>query len=1119
VFPEGSAAPNPAIETFIARWRNREGGAERANYAMFLAELCDVLAVPRPDPAAATPSDNDYVFERAVRKTALDGSTTIGRIDLYKRGCFVLEAKQTRQKGGGKEIAAPSDMFGAPAPRAKTARPAPSGFDVLMHNAHRQAIDYARSLPVDHGWPPFILVCDVGNVIETYADFSGQGKNYAQFPDRRGFRIALDQLRDAAIRDRLRRVWTDPQSLDPARHSARVTREIAERLATISRTLEAKHEREAVAMFLMRCLFTMFAEDCGLLPPDAFKIILRRGEAEPDLLAAMVGQLWQAMNSGGVALAIQAKVRRFNGEFFADQTVLPLDKSAIAELRRAAEHNWHEVDPSIFGTLLEQALDPAERRALGAHYTPRAYVERLVVATIIEPLRAEWVEVLATAERQRAERREKDAIATVAAFAEKLCALRVLDPACGTGNFLYVALELLKRLEGEVLDALASLGGQEALAGLASHTVDPHQFFGLEANPRAAGIAELVLWIGHLQWHFRTHSGMPGEPILKAFHNIRVADAVLDPNTGRRPDWPAADFIIGNPPFIGGKDIRARLGDAYAEALWRAHPEMNNAADFVMYWWDHAAELLTAKGSALRRFGFVTTNSITQVFQRRTIERHLAAKAPISLVMAIADHPWTKATRDAAAVRIAMTVAEAGKRDGVLFTVTAESGLDTDAPKITLAARSGPINADLTIGVDVTRAKALRSYEGLCSPGVKLHGAGFIVTPAQAAQLGLGRRPGLENHIRPYRNGRDLTARPRGVMVIDLFGLSSDEVRQRFPEVYQHLLTAVKPERDQNNRATYSENWWIFGEPRKDLRPALAELPRYIATVETAKHRIFQFLDASILPDNRLVCFGMSDAYDLGILSSSVHVAWTLEAGGTLEDRPIYTKSRCFDPFPFPDPPDTIRREIAAIAEDLDAHRKRVLAEHLHLTLTGLYNVRDLIRAGTKPADMAEADRRTLDDGLVLILDERHRELDRAVSAAYGWEADLSEAEILARLVALNATRQAEEARGRVRWLRPDYQIPRFGRPEEKLDLIGGDLRPERIEASRRTFPADEVAQTAEIMAALATAPGAISANEIALRFKGRALRPKVESVLAGLLRMGIITQAARGTYHLTRAA
>lgn len=506
-----------AIEPFIARWQHREGGAERANYAMFLAELCDVLDVPRPDPAAATSADNDYVFERAVQKAGPDGLISPGRIDLYKRGCFVLEAKQTRQKGGNKEI----ETIAPRATRAKSGRIAATGFDVLMLNAHRQATDYARSLPVDHGWPPFILVCDVGNVIETYADFSGQGKNYAQFPDRRGFRIALDQLRDSAIRERLRKIWLDPQSLDPARQSARVTREIAQRLATVSRMLEARHEREAVASFLMRCLFTMFAEDCGLLPPDAFKTILRRCEAEPDLLADMVGQLWQAMNTGGVALAIQARVRRFNGEFFKDQTVLPLDKSAIGELRHAAAYNWREVDPSIFGTLLEQALAPAERRALGAHYTPRAYVERLVVTTIIEPLRAEWVEVLATAERQRAEGRDAVAIATVTIFAEKLCQTRVLDPACGTGNFLYVALELLKRLEGEVLDALASLGGQEALAGLASHTVDPHQFFGLEANPRAAGIAELVLWIGHLQWHFRTHTGMPSEPILQAFRNIK----------------------------------------------------------------------------------------------------------------------------------------------------------------------------------------------------------------------------------------------------------------------------------------------------------------------------------------------------------------------------------------------------------------------------------------------------------------------------------------------------------------------------------------------------------------------------------------------------------------------
>ncbi|MDD2859721.1 MAG: class I SAM-dependent DNA methyltransferase [Acidiphilium sp.] len=1108
------------VEPFIARWQNREGGAERANYAMFLAELCDMLDVPRPHPAAATSADNDYVFERAVKKTGPDGSTTQGRIDLYKRDCFVLEAKQTRQQGGKKEVDLQPDLLGTLAPRAKSARIAATGFDVLMLNAHRQATDYARSLPIDHGWPPFILVCDVGNVIETYADFSGQGKNYAQFPDRRGFRITLDQLRDPAIRDRLRRIWIDPQSLDPARKSARVTRDIAERLAAVSRALEAGHKRETVALFLMRCLFTMFAEDCGLLPPDAFKTILRRCEADPDMLAPTVGQLWEAMDKGGVALAIHARVPRFNGEFFRDQTVLPLGREAIGELRRAAEYDWREVDPSIFGTLLEQALDPAERRSLGAHYTPRAYVERLVVATMIEPLRAEWVEVLATAERQRAEGRDEIAIATVTNFAEKLCRTRVLDPACGTGNFLYVALELLKRLEGEVLDALASLGGQEALA-LASHTVDPHQFLGLEANPRAAGIAELVLWIGHLQWHFRTHDGMPGEPILQAFRNIKVADAVLDPKTHRRPAWPAAEYIIGNPPFIGGKDIRARLGNAYIEALWAAHPQMNNSADFVMYWWDHAAELLTAKGTVLRRFGFVTTNSITQTFQRRCIERHLAAKSPISIVMAVADHPWTKATKDAAAVRIAMTVAEAGKRDGVLFTVSAESGLDTDAPEIALDARTGPINADLTVGVAVGDARPLLANEGLCSRGMMLFGAGFIVSPEQAAHLGLGRRPNLENHIRHYRNGRDLTSRSRGVMAIDMFGLSVDEVRQHFPEVYQHLLTTVKPEREKNRDNDIKSRWWLFGRTRDEIRPALLSLPRYIATVETAKHRIFQFLDAAILPDNMLVAIGSADGFYLGVLQSRIHGTWALRAGGWLGvgNDPRYTKSRCFDPFPFPDPPAAIRQEIAAIAEELDAHRKRVLAEHPHLTLTGLYNVRDLIRAGTKPAEMSEADRRTLDDGLVLILDELHRNLDRAVSEAYGWPHDLPEAETLARLVALNRDRRAEEARGLVRWLRPDYQIPRFGRPEEKLDLAGGDLRPERIEAARNAFPADEVAQTAVIMAALATAPAGIAAADLALRFKGRALRPKVDSVLAGLVRLGVVGTAGRGVYRLNLAA
>jgi len=1131
------------VKQFIRKWQGQEGGQERANYALFLTELCDVLGVPRPDPASATSGRNDYVFERVVEGHNPDGSTSQRRIDLYKRGSFVLEAKQSRLKGGSKEVDGQSELFADGADTTRGTRTASRAWDVLMLNARQQAEGYARALPVSHGWPPFILVCDVGNVIEVWADFSGQGKNYSHFPDRQHFRIYLDELRDPKIRQRLVAIWADPMSLDPARESARVTREIAERLAAVSKALEKtkKYKTEDVAMFLMRCLFTMFAEDVELLPKKSFEKLLAKCEADPSKFEPMVSQLWDAMNTGAFAHAIETQVKRFNGEFFKSHRALVLGREEIGELRAAANCDWRDVDPSIFGALLEQALDPAERRKLGAHYTPRAYVERLVVATIIEPLRDEWNQVLSTAERQKSEKRADDAIATVAAFHDKLCKTRILDPACGTGNFLYVSLELMKKLEGEVLDALANLGGQEALRGLEGHTVDPHQFLGLEINPRAAAIAELVLWIGHLQWHIRTKGGLPQEPILKAFHNIQVKDAVLTwdgwpvpkivdgketlPNA-KRPEFPEAEFIVGNPPFIGGKDIRSRLGDVYIEALWKAHNHMNESADFVMYWWDRAAELLTRKDTLLKRFGLVTTNSISQVFQRRVLERHLTAKKPISMIMAIPDHPWTKASPDAAAVRIAMTVGEAGKKDGILREVVKEEELDTDAPLVEFKELAGYINSDLTVGVDVTLAIPLLSNEGICSPGVKLHGDGFIVTRNEAEHLGLGKREGLEGYIREYRNGRDLTSRPRDAMVIDLFGLKGDEVRERFPEVYQHLRLTVKVARDAQyaksstkDAEAYAETWWLFGKPRQELRPALRGLRRYIATVETTKHRTFQFLDATILPDNMLIAIALDDGFALGVLSSSIHTIWTSSSGGTLEDRPRYTKSLCFDPFPFPAANDLQKQRIRDVAEELDAHRKRVLEEHPMLTLTGLYNVLEELRKGTQPDALDAKHRQIFDDGLVLILKELHDRLDAAVAEAYGWLADLSDEDILIRLVALNNERAREEARGEVRWLRPEYQIPRFGTAKEKaeLDLTGGEMREAPAAAAKKvTFPSDDIAQTAAVMAALATATGPIGAQSIATQFKqGAKSVRKVEAVLAALVRMGHVEAVGENRFRL----
>jgi hypothetical protein len=1100
------------VEAFIVRWQGRVGGQERANYALFLSELADALGVERPDPASADTQENDYVFERVVADPGRDGAATRRRIDLYRRSCFVLEAKQSRQPSAAANGQVP--LF-APEPAARGRRGADRAWDVLMMNARRQAENYVRLLPPGHEAPPFVVVCDVGHCLELYANFRQDGKAYDQFPDRSGFRIYLEDLRRPEIRERLRLVWTDPRALDPSLNAARVTRGIAERLAAVSRRLEAKGSTPGeVAQFLMRAIFTMFAEDVELIPKNAFRAMLDHFVDAPDGFAATLAQAWEAMDGGGYAIGFKAEVKRFNGSLFRDAVVIPLGREEIGELRAAAAHDWREVEPAIFGALLEQALDPAERRKLGAHYTPRAYVERLVVATVIEPLRDDWAAALATAERQRAEGKNTSALKTVRGFHDRLCALKVLDPACGTANFLYVTLELLKRLEGEVLEALADLGGQEALSGLEGHTVDPGQMLGLEVNERATAIAELVLWIGYLQWHARTRGGAPGEPVLRAFGNIRFGDGVVDSSrqTPRRPEWPEADFIVGNPPFIGGKDLRARLGSAYAQALWAAHRDINESADYVMYWWDRAAEILTRKGTRLRRFGFVTTNSIAQVFQRRVVEKRLGGRQPVSIVMAIPDHPWTKAAPDHAAVRIAMTVVEAGVHDGALRRVVVERGLETDAPVIELFETRGRINADLTVGADVSKAVELRANASLCSPGVKLHGSGFILRPEEAAALGLGKRRGLERHIRPYRNGRDLTGRPRGVMVIDLFGLAVEDVRRRFPEVYQHLMVTVKPERDANARATYRDNWWIFGEPRSALRPALEGLSRYIATVETAKHRVFQFLDASILPDNMLVAVGSDDAFHLGVLSSRIHGAWALRAGGRqgVGNDPRYSKSRCFDPFPFPEPSPRGRAEIAAIAEEIDAHRKRALAEHPWITLTALYNVAQMLRAGASVRALDEDNRAICDAGLVLILNELHARLDRAVAAAYEWPVGLSAEEAVARLVTLNAERAAEEARGHVRFLRPAFQRPRFAHAADaQAEAERGRQADAPLAATapnRPTFPRDEVAQTATVMMALIEAGGVLDADDLAARFRdGRRAAPRIAATLEALARLGAV--------------
>ena len=1129
--------PGPA-EAFVARWSG-VSASELSTAQSFVRELCELLGLPVPHPTA----DLDYMFERPVTFVHGDGSASAGRIDCYRRGAFVLEAKKLKPGASSK------------------------GFDDALLRARAQAEGYARALPASEGRPPFLLVVDVGNVIEVYAEFSRSGATYTPFPDPRNHRIALADLVRSEVLDTLRSIWIEPDSLNPALASARVTREVSARLAELARSLESSgHRADHVGAFLTRCLFSMFAEDVELLPKGSFLALLQQNAKDPKALQHMLRALWSDMDNGGFSTALVHQVLRFNGKLFkepsADGYALLLDLDQIALLVDAARSNWREVEPAIFGTLLERALSPNERHALGAHYTPRAYVERLVLPTIIEPLRADWADAQAAAVVLANDGKLEEARAEVRRFHHALCTVRVLDPACGSGNFLYVTLEHLKRLEGEVLNQLDALGTdtdatRQDKLGLEGETVTLQQLRGIEINARAAALAELVLWIGYLQWHIRTRGNKAvAEPVVHDYGNIECRDALLawddaepaydesgllltrwdgktfktHPTTGRRvPDdnalvpqwrysrprkatWPQADFIVGNPPFIGAAPMREALGDGYVETLRAVWNDVPESADFVMYWWRNAAALVVTGGA--RRMGLITTNSLRQPFNRRVVQT--AMDQGLGLTMAIPDHPWVD-NAGGAAVRIAMTVAQHAVGTGALLTVARETPGEHGEVAVELQARAGQIHADLSVGTNLTAVSPLQANVGLSFPGIEPHGKGFLVTETEATALGYGSVEGLELHIREYRNGRDLTDVPRGVKVIDLFGLSGDDVRRKFPAIYQWLYDRVKPERDLNPRPTRRDLWWVFGEPCTKFRAALPPLERYIATVKTAKHRLFQFLDSSILPDSKLIAIVTDDPFALGVLSSGLHVAWSTSTGSTLEDRPTYVKTICFETFPFPDD-DTgltpaLRQTIGQLAEQIDAHRKRQQAAHPGLTLTGMYNVLEALRAGR---ELTAKEMLIHSQGLVSVLKELHDELDASVLAAYDL-AGVPQADWLQRLVEQNARRAEEERRGQVRWLRPAFQNPAQGaqalQQEDRLTQYPRGLQAEMaLEAAPKPvvsagtaqpWPASLPEQVRAVAGVLAAQPGALALPEIEAHFKGRGpwkrSLPRILETLAAL--------------------
>jgi len=760
----------------------------------------------------------------------------------------------------------------------------------------------------------------------------------------------------------------------------------------------------------------MFAEDVGLLPNQMFTRMLRYAHTHPDESAEMARDLFRGMRSGG-RIGFE-DVEWFNGGLFDSDEALPLDSPAILEILKAARLDWSAIEPAIFGTLFERGLDPDKRSQLGAHYTDAESIRRLIEPVIRDPLLAEWATVkaeIAARLGKATPKARQQAADRLHGFLERLRIFRVLDPACGSGNFLYLALRTLKDIEHQVMLEAEALGLQRGFPAVGPETV-----LGLELNPYAAELARLTVWIGEIQWMLGHGYSLSDRPILKPLQHIECRDALLvtdefppcqggvarrdggvdtpdesnhpgatrhpslskEGNSAREAPWPAADAIVGNPPFLGDKKQLAELGEDYVATLRRVYAgRVPGGADLVCYWFEKARAQIEA--GQTQRAGLVATNSIRGGANRPVLERILSTPSPLmgegwgggeklTIFNAWSDEPWIN---DGAAVRVAL----------VCFGKNSQHPFMLDGQPVSA------IYADLTgvsstaAPLDLTQARPLPENAGCSFFGLCLAGA-FAVDSTTARQWLRQPNPhGRPNSdvLRPIWNGMDVTQGWKGRWVID-FGTELSEAEAALYEApFTQVLDKVKPVRMSNREKSRVEYWWRHGRSRPELRRQLAGLTRYIATSETAKHRIFIWLPVSVAPEHKLVVIPRDDDVIFGILCSRFHATWALATGSTLEDRPVYTASVCFETFPFPEPTEPQRAAIAEAARKLHETRQSALDADPKLTLTRLYN--------KKPT----------------WLQNLHTDLDAAVLAAYGWPADLADDDLLARLLALNLERAA----------------------------------------------------------------------------------------------------------------
>jgi len=943
-------------QEFVAKWRNTSL-KESAAYQEHFTDLCRLLG--HPTPAEADPAGKWFTFQAGVVKTGLPtfgklATLARGFADVWKLGYFAWE-----YKGPGADLG----------------------------KAYQQLLQYREALLN----PPLLIVSDFQRII-IHTNFTNTVKRVVE--------LSLDDLLVAEKLALLRHAFENPEALRSSQTASQVTEEAARQFARLAQLLRKYGaDPHAAAHFLIRLLFCLFAEDVGILPDGLFTKLVTRPHKTAKTLTDQLRQLFAAMATGGVFGADE--IKHVDGGLFDDDAALDLGSDGLALLPEVSSLDWSAIQPSIFGTLFERGLDPAKRSQLGAHYTGEEDILLIVEPVLMAPLRRRWAEVKVEA-KVKAEKRdllagskpspqrnrqlaktETELFALLRGFREELAAVQVLDAACGSGNFLYVALRLLLDLEKEVLNLALSLGDS-----LASPRVFPEQLHGIEVNPYAYELAQTTIWIGYIQWLRENGFGLPAEPILKPLDAIRQMDAILasgdrDQGTGvREPEWPAADVIIGNPPFLGGKRLRSELGDAYVDDLFTLYDgRVPREADLVCYWFEKARAQIAA-GKA-KRAGLLATQAIRGGANRKVLER---IKETGDIFWAQSDRNWIL---DGATVHVSMVGFDGG----------VEKAHELDGRSV------AQVHANLTAEIDVTVATRLPENFNIAYMGDTKGGAFDIPADLAAQMLAAPSNPnGRPNSdvVRPWANGMDIAQRPRGMWIID-FGVNMPEDVAALYEVpFEYVRKHVKPERDRNNRAIYRERWWIHVESRSGMRVALASVRRYIATPRVSKHRLFAWLNHHVLSDSAMIVFARDDDYFFGVLHSRVHELWARATGTQLREAESgfrYTPTTTFETFPCPWPPghepadDPRVAAIAAAARELAAKRAAWLnpgqtfevSETSKVspprTLTGLYNARPTW------------------------LDLAHRALDAAVLDAYGWLHDVSDEEILARLLALNLAR------------------------------------------------------------------------------------------------------------------